>query len=110
MVQGIQGLFMNEALSSTERVPEDTFHTDYKNLTRRMDRLAERDGNVFVPNPESASKVDYIFVAMEPSLGGWAKSKKEAKEKVSRGFRNFLDGYETMILHFCIRQYLLNPG
>ena len=94
---------MNEALSSTEQVLKNAFYTDYKNLTLRMARLAERDGDVFIPNPEPVSKVDYIFVAMEPSLGGWAKSKEEALEKVNRGFRNFLDGYETMILHFCIR-------
>ena len=91
-------------------VPKDTFHTDYNNLTLRMARLAERDGDVFLPNPKPASKVDYIFIAMEPSLGRWAKSKEEAEAKVSQGFRNFLDGYDTMILHFCIRQYLLNPG
>jgi len=101
---------MNEALSSTEQVLKNAFYTDYKNLTLRMARLAERDGDVFIPNPEPVSKVDYIFVAMEPSLGGWAKSKEEALEKVNRGFRNFLDGYETMILHFCIRRYLLNLG
>jgi hypothetical protein len=43
---------------------------------------------------------------MEPSLGEWAGTRKEAEKRLKAGFRNFLDGYNTMILHYAIRNYL----
>jgi hypothetical protein len=43
---------------------------------------------------------------MEPSLGEWARNRDDAESRLKAGFRNFLDGYETMILHFAIRNYL----
>jgi hypothetical protein len=43
---------------------------------------------------------------MEPSLGEWAKSPDEAESKLKAGFRNFLDGFNTMILHYAIRNFL----
>lgn len=78
----------------------------YLKLDLSMKTLAESDGDVYVPNPEPYGQVDYIFICMEPSLGGWAKNKDEAEHKLADGFRNFLAGYDPMILHFCIRRFL----
>lgn len=84
----------------------DTFQNRYQELEVRMKVLAEQDGDVYVPNPEPAERVDYLFICMEPSLGGWAKDKTDAVKKVENGFRNFLNGYDPMILHFSIRRFL----
>ncbi len=72
-----------------------------------MKALAEADGDVFLPNPEPAGPVEYVFVCMEPSLG--RRSPEEAKARVEAGFRNFVSSVEDFILHFCIRQYLCEP-
>jgi hypothetical protein len=82
------------------------FQHSYQELERRMKDLAEKDGNVYLPNPEPSGLVDYVFICMEPSLGGWAKDRVEAEQKVKNGFRNFLNGYDPMILHFSIRRFL----
>jgi hypothetical protein len=82
------------------------FQRAYQELERRMKDLAEKDGDVYVPNPEPSGLADYVFICMEPSLGGWAKDKAEAEQKVKNGFRNFLNGYDPMILHFSIRRFL----
>jgi hypothetical protein len=74
-----------------------------------MQVRAEHDGDVFLPNPEPLGQVDYVFVCMEPSLGRWARSADEARSKVKAGFRNFISSIETIILHFCIREYLCEP-
>lgn len=50
-----------------------------------------------------------VFVCMEPSLGGWARSVEEGRARVEGGFRNFVSSLEDFILHFCIRQYLCEP-
>lgn len=85
------------------------FRTAYRELEARMKEIAETEGNVFLPNPEPLGPVEYVFVCMEPSLGGWARSEDEAKSKVEAGFRNFLSSIEDFILHFCIQQYLCAP-
>ena len=87
------------------------FRTAYRELEARMKEFAETEteGNVFLPNPEPLGPVEYVFVCMEPSLGGWARSADEAKSKVEAGFRNFLSSIEDFILHFCIQQYLCAP-
>src|SRR5712692_842590 len=82
------------------------FQHAYQELERRMKDLAEKDGDVYLPNPEPSGHVDYIFICMEPSLRGWAKDKVEAEQKIKNGFRNFLNGYDPMILHFSIRRFL----
>jgi hypothetical protein len=74
-----------------------------------MKARSEADGDVFLPNPEPLGPVEYVFVCMEPSLGGWARSPDEAKARVEAGFRNFVSSVEDFILHFCIRQYLCEP-
>ncbi len=85
------------------------FQKAYRDLEEQMKALAEADGDVYVPNPEPDSPVDYVFVCMEPSLGRWASSLDDARQKVESGFRNFLAHVDTMILHFSIRRYLCKP-
>jgi hypothetical protein len=53
----------------------------YADLERRMKALAKSDGQVYLPNPEPTTRVDYILICMEPSLGHWARS-------VAKGSRN----------------------
>ena len=89
---------------------EEEFESLYRNLEARMKTLAEADGDVFLPNPAPLGPVDYVFVWMEPSLHGWARSVDEGKEKVAIGFRNFHSSVEDFILHFSIRQYLCDPN
>lgn len=85
------------------------FQASYRELVTRMKARAEADGDVFLPNPEPVGPAEYVFVAMEPSLGRWARSADEARSKVEAGFRNFSSSLETAILHFCIQQYLCGP-
>jgi hypothetical protein len=72
--------------------------------------LAHEDGDVFLPNPSPSTPVDFVFVAMEPSLGRWAHTRAEARAKIDAGFRNFAFHLEDFILHFCIRTYLCTHG
>jgi len=88
------------------KMTDDTFQNRYHELEVRMKALAEQDGDVYVPNPEPVERVDYLFICMEPSLGGWARDKTDAVKKVELGFRNFLNGYDPMILHYSIRRFL----
>ena len=84
----------------------DDFKQAYNELEILMGEFAKSNGEIYVPNIVPHSPVDYIFICMEPSLGEWAKSPEDAKNKLEAGFRNFLDGYNTMILHYAIRNYL----
>jgi len=89
---------------------EETLRREYRDLERRMELLAESDGNVYLPNPEPLARADYILICMEPSLGPWARSAEEAKARIASGFRNFVDGSESMLLHFSIRRFLCEQG
>jgi len=89
---------------------ETEFSSAYRDLDQRMKALAESDGDVYLPNPEPSGTVAYVFVCMEPSLGGWARSAEEARAKVDSGFRNFLAGIDPMLLHFAARRFLCAPG
>jgi len=82
------------------------FKQEYNDLEVRMGDFAKRNGEIYVPNIVPHCPVDYIFICMEPSLGEWAKSPDDAESKLKAGFRNFLDGFNTMILHYAIRNYL----
>lgn len=75
-----------------------------------MKALAEDDGDLYLPNPEPAGPADYLVVCMEPSLGRWARSPEEARERVEKGFRNFLSSAEDFILHYAVENYLCSPG
>ena len=82
------------------------FKQAYNELEVRMGDFAKSNGEIYVPNIVPHGPVDYIFICMEPSLGEWAKSPDEAESKLKAGFRNFLDGFNTMILHYAIRNFL----
>src|SRR6185436_10046184 len=92
--------------------PRDVaFRAAYHDLDARMKALAKAESDVYFPNPEPSGRVDYIFVCMEPSLGGgWAADPSKAKAAMEAGFRNFVNSFEDFLLHFSIRRYLCNPG
>ena len=50
-----------------------SFHEKYRDLEDRFRVLAEADGDVYLPNVEPAGPARYVFIAMEPSLGRWAR-------------------------------------
>ena len=67
---------------------------------------------IFLPNIEPTGPVDYVLIGMEPSLGGWAKGKGDAKfeyaqREICKGFRNFCG---VWILHHPVRNYLCPDG
>ncbi len=82
------------------------FEQAYNELEARMGDLARRNDEIYVPNIVPHGPADYIFICMEPSLGEWARNRDDAESRLKAGFRNFLDGYNTMILHYAIRNYL----
>ncbi|BAY87826.1 hypothetical protein NIES267_73500 (plasmid) [Calothrix parasitica NIES-267] len=82
------------------------FKQAYHQLEICMQDFANKNGEIYVPNIAPVRPADYIFIAMQPSLGEWAKDEADAKKTVEEGFRNFVDGFNTMILHFAIRKYL----
>ena len=96
------------SLDEQEHSPE--FNAAYERLEARMAELADRDGDVFLPNVRPPGPVEYVFIGMEPSLGRWASTAEEARETVRAGFRNFVFSIEDFILHFCIRKYLCESG
>jgi hypothetical protein len=85
-----------------------TFHDAYHDLEDRFRTLAETDGFIYLPNVEPPGPVEYVFIAMEPSLGRWARSPQEARAKVEAGFRNFVadEVGDVVLLHHAVRHYL----
>ena len=78
------------------------FHKKYRDLEDRFRVLAETDGDVYLPNLEPSGPVRYVFIAMEPSLGRWARSPQEARARVEAGFRNFIaDQVVDVVLRGC---------
>lgn len=87
------------------------FVTDYANLEDTFRSLAEEDGTIYLPNPSPAGPVDFIFIAMEPSMGRWAGASNEnARSWVSQGFRNFLLSIDDFCFHYSVRKFLCGPG
>ncbi|MDG1958146.1 MAG: hypothetical protein P8K76_00790 [Candidatus Binatia bacterium] len=86
------------------------FSLEYAQLSNKMAELADRDGDVFLANVEPQEPVDHVLVAMEPSLGRWAKTAEDAKAKVANGFRNFVDSVDAQLVHYAVRRYLCRPG
>ncbi|MEL7244930.1 MAG: hypothetical protein AAGM40_21710 [Cyanobacteria bacterium J06573_2] len=82
------------------------FKRAYNQLEACMRNFAKENHEIYVPNIVPDSPADYIFICMEPSLGEWAKNHDDAESKLREGFRNFLDGFNTMILHYAIQNYL----
>ena len=88
------------------------FQTEYAELERFFQQQVDEDNaehgcqGIFLPNIPPSKPVDFVLIAMEPSLGRWAKSLEEAQEKIDRGFKTFALSTEDFILHYCLRKYL----
>ena len=87
-----------------------TFAEQYKALEGRFRTQAGAEGSVFLPNVPPAVPVDFVFIAMEPSLQSWSTSPGDARARIAAGFMNFLFSMEDFILHFCVRSYLCGQG
>ena len=85
------------------------FEEAYKQLEEKFKQRVVKDYNqfefesVFLPNVAPKGPVDYILIAMEPSLKGWAEDIPDAREKITKGFRNFCG---VWLLHFSISKFL----
>lgn len=84
----------------------DEFRTAYDALEERMRALADSEGSIYLPNPRPSGPVDYVLIAMEPSLGAWARSAVDARRRIQEGFRNFIESVETTLVHFSAQTYL----
>lgn len=87
-----------------------TLAEQYTVLEERFRAQAEAEGSIFLPNVRPSAPVDFVLIAMEPSLRSWSKSPEDAQAQIVAGFRNFLFSMEDLLLHFCIRSYLCKPG
>ena len=75
------------------------FKEAYASLKKELALRVEEDkahGSecIFLPNVEPTGPVDYVLIGMEPSLGGFAKGKGDARiayaqSLIDEGFRNF---------------------
>ncbi|ULA62523.1 MAG: hypothetical protein LZF86_40026 [Nitrospira sp.] len=88
----------------------DTFAIEMQDLERRFATAAAADSDVYLPNFTPSAPVDVIFVAMEPSLGRWARTPSEAASRVAAGFRNFMWSPEDFILHYAARRTFIPRG
>ena len=95
-----------------------TFSEEYEALEREFCERVQIDfcsgfcSGTFLRNIRPESPVDFVLIAMEPSLGGGKPGEErktrpggweEIKEKESR---NFSGSMEDFILHFCLKRYL----
>lgn len=91
-----------------------TFEQKYAKLEEKFRRQVARDEkrwdveSVYLPTVVPSGPVDFVLVAMEPSMGG--KSKEEMQRWIDEGARNFCNSPEDFILHFCARNYLCRNG
>jgi hypothetical protein len=58
--------------------------------------------SVFLLNSEICHNPKYCLIAMEPL----DKDLNELKRKIGQGYKNFIEGYEELILHYCAYHYL----
>ena len=75
------------------------FKEAYASLEKEFVLRVEEDKThgrkcIFLPNVEPTGPVDYVLIGMEPSLGGFAKGKGDARfeyaqREIDKGFRNF---------------------
>ena len=68
---------------------------------------------VFVPLPGPPARprgypVRYILVAAEPSAA-WALSADDGRDKIARGFRNFMHSSGDFVLQYAVERWLLGP-
>ena len=67
-----------------------TFEEAYRELEEEFQRRVDADykewefESVYLPNSAPESPVDYVLVAMEPSLRGWARDIPDAREKTCK--------------------------
>jgi hypothetical protein len=103
----VASLALTSSSASGDRMDSE-FRAAYLNLEASMRALAETDGDVFLPVPEPLGPVQYIFICMEPSLGGGSPEK--ARAEIEAGGRNFVNSIEDFLFHFSIRRYLCKPN
>ena len=90
-----------------------TFEDAYGQLEKEFEKRVEEDNgrwkfaSIFLPNVAPKAPVDYVLVAMEPSLKGWAKDILDAQQKIGKGFRNFCGVWQ---LYFPAEKYLCREG
>ncbi|MCX6723450.1 MAG: hypothetical protein NT094_05340 [Candidatus Staskawiczbacteria bacterium] len=97
---------MKQSFQDIENEIRNETENRIKNLKNNNPELKA----VYVPMPlpnNKDKKVEYIFIAMEPSFGKWAKgSEKEAKIQLDKGFKNFLRSGEDFCFNYAIFKYL----
>ena len=86
------------------------FASDYAALEEKFKEQAEKDGDLYVPNIRLSGPVDFVFVAMEPSMRWASRSGDGAQRALDNGFKGFTYSFEDFILHYCIRTYLRRNG
>jgi hypothetical protein len=97
-------------------LPEISFTTQMRELERRFAALAADERDVYLPNPTPAGPVDAVLIAMEPSLGRWARAESPeavrniAQKKIAAGVRNFMPTGIVLILHYAVRRFLCDAG
>ncbi len=72
-------------------------------LYKKADKLAKKQGSVFLPNPIFTKRPKYILIAMEPSM---RNSLSKMKEYINNGGVNFMGKREDIILHYCAYRFL----
>jgi hypothetical protein len=81
-----------------------TFIKECKDRVVEDNKLPVYIKSVFLPNPEIYHNPEYCLIAMEPCDS--SKKLKELKKNIDNGYRNFIEGYEVLILHYCAYHYL----
>ncbi len=90
-----------------------TFEQAYLELEQEFRRRVADDcrqwkfESVYLPNVAPQIPVDYVLVAMEPSLKGWANDLEDARKRINRGFKNFCGVWQ---LHYPVGKYLCQDG
>lgn len=84
--------------------------TSYTKLQKLFECQAKKEGTIYLPSIQPMVPVDFVFVAMEPSLKRWARDYKDAKDKIKLGFKDFTYSLEDFILHYCAMNYLCSAG
>jgi len=89
----------------------NNFNNDeWLSFIKDCENQVEQDNNmglinsVFLRNPEICPNPQYCLIAMEPL----DSDLNELKRKIGLGYRNFLEGYEELILLYCAYNYLGN--
>lgn len=92
------------------------FAADWANLEQEFLEQVRRDNEDGFPHAHYVSnfvpkkKVDFVLIAMEPSLGGGKPCDPASCQCVDNKSKNFSFSIQDFILHFCIRNYLCTGG